>query len=702
MRLITNWRNATVADSEADALLDEATKLHVVSYQMQQGKSGDIKGGDKDIIKKFLQYHVDNAIPLVMHNGICFDVPLFEKLLGIKLDGLMLIDTMALSWYLNTERKVHGLDSFLSDYGIEKPKIDDWEGLTYEKYRNRCSEDVKINKALWEDFKYRLTEMYAEVKRLVDAKLVGGTRTSSEEEIYLDRYINNSTVDQYIDRVLTFLMHKMSITRLKEETKCIMDKPALQGLGGELGGLLEAAKEELEVLMPPVPIYGSTKNKPKKPFKKDGTPSAHGISWDDALSKIGKVDDNGTPIAEWKEEGEAIKILTGYDNANIGSVSQVKSFLFSHGWVPRSFKFVKDKDAMNAWADSGFKKHLKPKARMVPQISIDGESGKELCESVQELAEDVPSIRVLARYGLIKNRRDTVKGFLERMGDGDTLRAGTGGFTNTLREKHRGVVNLPGVGKAYGKGIRGAFIAKKGYILEGSDLNSLEDRVKHHFMLPHDPEYVATMMAEDYDPHILMALTAKMIDQQQFDAFKGGNKSPDVAIARSAGKQTNYAAVYNSGAETLSQSCGLPVSKCKELLDAYWKLNWSVKKIAEEQVVFKDSLGNKWLVNPVNGFCYSLRKDSDRFSTLCQGTGSFFFDMWVDNVVELMYTTFGVKRISLLMHDEFMCMFKDTIGNRDKMAKITHDSIKMVNDEYLLRRPLGCDVQFGRRYSDIH
>jgi hypothetical protein len=68
----------------------------------------------------------------------------------------------------------------------------------------------------------------------------------------------------------------------------------------------------------------------------------------------------------------------------------------------------------------------------------------------------------------------------------------------------------------------------------------------------------------------------------------------------------------------------------KTLHEAYWKLNWSVKAIAEEQVVITDSRGDKWLVNPVNGFCYSLRKDSDRFSTLAQGTGSYFFEKYND------------------------------------------------------------------------
>ena len=153
MKQITNWRKATVADIEADALLDEATKIHVLSYHLFGGNAGSLSGSELERVIKFFNYHLDDKIPVIMHNGISYDIPLVEKLLGLDLSNLMVIDTLSLSWYLNTERNSHGLDSFFEDYGIAKPKIDDWENLTYDEYKHRCEEDVKINVALWEDFK---------------------------------------------------------------------------------------------------------------------------------------------------------------------------------------------------------------------------------------------------------------------------------------------------------------------------------------------------------------------------------------------------------------------------------------------------------------------------------------------------------------------------------------------------------------------
>ena len=175
-----------------------------------------------------------------------------------------------------------------------------------------------------------------------------------------------------------------------------------------------------------------------------------------------------------------------------------------------------------------------------------------------------------------------------------------------------------------------------------------------------------------------------------------------VSAARKKGKTTNYASVYNAGAAKIAQAAGVSLAEGKALHEAYWKLNWSVKAIAEDQVVIRDSKGGKWLVNPINGFCYSLRKESDRFSTLAQGTGSFFFDMWVDEILEEQQRRYGRKTLTGSFHDENVLVIKDLQKYRDEFAEIISWAIEQVNLKYKLRRKLGCDTQFGQRYSDIH
>lgn len=713
MKKITNWRVATVADFEADGLLDEATKLHVLSYQLDNKGVNSFHGTEEaERIKAFFRYHLEKKIPIVMHSGISYDIPLAEKLLGIDLSEIMLIDSLALSWYLNPNRPKHGLDSFHEDYGIEKPKIDDWENLSYEEYRHRCQEDVKINKALWEDLKARLIDMYTLAQAEINAGKVGGKRMSEDEEIYLDQFVGSS-VDEAIDRLLTFLMFKMDCARLQEKTRWDVDVELLESSIQELTEEGKRAKAELESVMPVVPKYVDRK-KPAKPFKKNGDLSASGEAWEEVKKLIESkaTDEHGNPMVKPSNKEGVVKLLTSYEEPNGNSPEQIKAFLYSKGWIPQSFKYEKDEEAFNKWIASKPRegashqawkawKAARPEERAIPQITIAGDEGKELCPSLEELAEEVPEIRVYAKYCVLKHRLGVLNGFKRDMRNGK-LQARIAGLTNTLRMQHAEIVNLAGVDKLYGKIIRGVLIAGEGKISLGSDLSSLEDRVKHHFMLPHDPEYVATMQEDDFDPHILMALIAKMITQEEYDEFKKGNKTANAKAARKKGKTTNYASVYNAGAAKIAQAAGVPVKEGEILHEAYWKLNWSVKAIAEEQVVIKDSKGNKWLVNPVNGFCYSLRKESDRFSTLAQGTGAFFFDMWLDNCLTEMNKRYGAKTLTGQFHDEHIFVVRNKEKFIEEFKEIIQLSIDKVNEDFKLRRKLGCETQVGYRYSDIH
>ena len=698
MKLITNWRNATVADIESDGLLNEATKIHVLSYKLFDKDVGSIEGSNKERLIKFFNYHIDNRLPVVMHNGICFDSPLAEKILGVDLSKLMVIDTLGISWYLNTNRPKHGLDSFLEDYGIAKPKVEDWSNLTYEEYKHRCEEDVKINTALWEDFQSRLFDMYWKAKKAIDSGDADCKRIKGEE-CYLDSLKNTLTVDQHIDRILTFICHKVYIARLKEKTRFKLDEDLNNENILKLEALIKAAADELESVMPKVAKY-TTKNLPAKMFKKNGDISATGISWNETKEKIGKKDELGNDIAVWVDS-TTIKVLNKYEDPNINSSQQIKDFLFSKGWKPQTFKFDVDEEAKAIWAANRYRKDLKPVPRKIPQLNIEGENGKELCPSVLMLADEVPEIMAYAKYSVIKHRYGILTGFKRDAVDG-WVKGRVRGFTNTLREQHTELTNLPSVGKPYGDFIRGALIAESGNILCGSDMSSLEDRVKHHFMIPHDPEYVSTMMDANYDPHVTTALFAGMITKEEFDQFMQGNKTDKVKTARKAGKVTNYAAVYGSGAETLARSSGLSVAECKTLLEGYWKLNWSVEAIADEQCVIECDKGLKWLVNPLNGFLYNIRSDKDRFSTLCQGTGSYLFDMWVDKFLTKMEETWGVKKLTFTAHDELVISFRDNQTNSSKVKQLLKLAVQEVNVEYKLRRELDVDVQFGYRYSDIH
>lgn len=712
MKAIYNWRQATVFDLESDGLLNEVSKIHVIACKLKDKPINLIRGDNHTQIKKFLQWHLDKKIPLVAHNGISYDIPAMEKILEIDLSELMVIDSLALSWYLNPHRLKHGLGTFHEDYGIEKPPVDDWTGLTYEEYAHRCTEDVKINTALWEDLMDRLEDLYMRAQVEIDSGSVGGKRMFDGEEIYLDRFVGDE-VENGVNRILTFLMFKMDCARLQEKTRWLVDEELLDSSIATLSEEGIKAKAELESVMPIVPKYTDRKA-PAKPFKKNGELSESGKNWEEVKKLVAskRVDEHGNPMTKPSDKEGVVKVLTSYEEPNGNSPTQIKAFLFSKGWVPQTFKYERDDVAFSKWIASKPRegsprgawtrwKDARPQERAIPQITIGGEEGKELCPSLEDLAEEVPEIRVYAKYCVLKHRLGVLNGFKSNMYDGK-LQARINGFTNTLRVQHAEIVNLPGVDKLYGDIVRGVLIAGKGRVSCGSDLSSLEDRTKHHFMLPHDPDYVSTMQDPDFDPHILMALTAKMVTEKEYEDFKAGIKSDNAKASRKKGKTTNYASVYNAGAAKIAQAAGVSEEEGKILHTAYWELNWSVKAIAEEQVVITDRQGGKWLVNPINGFCYALRKESDRFSTLAQGTGSFFFDMWVDNILEAQQAKWGKKTLTGSFHDEQVLVIKDNEKFKAQVKQIIADAIEKVNVDFKLRRKLGCETQFGQRYADIH
>src|SRR6187402_277554 len=133
-----------IADIEADGLLDTITKIHCLSYC--DTTTGLVCSTSyQDQIKDFF---LQEDVTLIMHNGINYDIPAIEKIYGIKVK-CKVWDSLAISWILFPERDRHGLQYWGETFGIEKPKIDDWEGLSVKEYIHRCEEDVKINWQLW-------------------------------------------------------------------------------------------------------------------------------------------------------------------------------------------------------------------------------------------------------------------------------------------------------------------------------------------------------------------------------------------------------------------------------------------------------------------------------------------------------------------------------------------------------------------------
>jgi len=220
---------------------------------------------------------------------------------------------------------------------------------------------------------------------------------------------------------------------------------------------------------------------------------------------------------------------------------------------------------------------------------------------------------------------------------------------------------------------------------------SLEDTTKRHYMKPLDPDYVAEMSKEGFDPHLDLAKHAGVITQNDIDMHNSGERS--LKALRKNYKVVNYSATYGIGASKLARETGMSLSEAANLLEAFWSRNWSVEALAKSLEV-REVNGSMWLKNPVSGFWYSLRSDKDRFSTLNQGTGVFCFDSWLAICIKN-----GIKAIGQF-HDEVIALVPN--GQEEETATIMKGAIQRLNTKLALNVPLDVDPQFGNNYAEIH
>jgi len=448
--------------------------------------------------------------------------------------------------------------------------------------------------------------------------------------------------------------------------------------------LLQQQEEKVEQLKQAMPKVKKTKwqNKPKNTHKLDGTLSVAGENWYKACKE------NGLNPATVKED--KLKVFSHWEDPNPNSSDQVKSWLYELGWKPCTYKFVRDK----ATGDE----------RQIEQVRKDG----ELTPSVLRLKEDTPEVEILEGLTIIQHRLGIFQGFIdcairecdripvlrsETLEVGEPkyyLRAEIGGLTNTLRFKHKKpLVNLPGVDRPWGKEVRGCLIADEGEVFIGADMTSLEDTTKRHYIYPLDPYYVEEMSKEGFDPHLDLALHAGAITKQQLEDHKSGKQPLD--MLRKKYKAANYSCVYGVGKAKLARETGMSQKEAAKVIEDYWKRNWAVKKVAQDQFT-KEVGGYTWLKNPVSGFWHELRYDKDRWSTTNQSTAVYVFDSWLARARLKGYNG------AMQYHDETAASVADESRSREALKY----GLNKLNEDLNLNVSFGIDVKTGRDYHEVH
>lgn len=569
------------------------------------------------------------------HNIVLYDFKVLEKLLEIKMPNSF-IDTLILSWYLFPKAPEHGLEWWGNYFKYPKVSISDWSLLSYEEYTKRCERDVEINNLLWEKQINLLNKLYE----------------------------NNP------EKIIKYLMFKIYSIKIQHENPLKLDIPFLKENLKKLNKIYKEKKEKLETILPKIPKFGSITY--KNYIKKDNT---YYTKKDPEFNEL---------IALGYTINEKITIpkITGFNLPNGNSQSQIKNYLFSIGWEPLWYK----KSILKSGEIS-----------KSPQISKENGNSGEICESITSMYDKYPELESLESMGVLKHRIGVLKGFLRDQVNGYIV-ADIAGITPTLRIRHKGVANLVGFGKPYWEEIRGNFISDKNQLMCGSDISSLENSAKEHFMYFYDPDYVKKIRVKGYDSHLSLGVLANLITKEEAEYYKNKEnekteKYKEIHKKRSIAKTAGFGLLYGAYPPKISESTKLPIKEAENLFNAYWEMNKSVKQAAED---FKRKRVNNqdWVYNPVSGFWLSLRNEKDIFNLINQETGSYIFDLFLKEVSKKI-------KVNFQYHDELMFTFDNNISKED-IKKYLFKCIKIVNEKIKLNVPINIDVKFGTRYNECH
>lgn len=619
-----------IFDIEGDGLVP--TKIYCLCYYDEVTKSsGSIT--DYEEMKTVLL----SSEKLIGHKIITFDIPVLERILNIDLSKKDVIDTLGLSWYLYQDRKKHGLEHWGVELGVEKPVIKDWINLSIDEYIKRCEEDVKINTLLY-------------FKQLE----------------YLNKLYKNTK------SILKYIRFKLECAREAEEIRWKLD---IEKTEANLRYFTEESDKRLSALslaMPPNVKYRTLK-KPSNLYKKDGSLSIAGVSWLDNLMLQNKD----------FETTESLQIVQSEELGNPNSNTQMKSWLYSLGWIPKTYK-------------------ANEKNEQVAQIYT---ADKQVCESVKLLYENNPVLTNLDSLSVISHKIGLLEGFLKCQENG-YVRARVSGFTNTMRFKHSEIVNLP---KAFeeqdkrkrsymdGVYIRECLSCEDDELLCGSDMSALEDTTKQHYIYKYDPDYVTQMRTPGFDPHLEIAVLANMMTPEEAEEHKlydktEGKEGKSHKATRYLAKTTNFSATYGVGVDKLMSASGMNRERATNLLKTYWKRNKAIILVANSFNT-KRIDDQTWLLNPVSKFWYPLRYEKDRFSTGNQGLASFCFDCYVKEIRKK-------YKVCAQFHDEVVIPIKN--HQKEELKQYLTKCIEKVNTNLGLNVPLGISMDFGKNYAQIH
>jgi hypothetical protein len=456
---------------------------------------------------------------------------------------------------------------------------------------------------------------------------------------------------------------------------------------------IQAIEAEVNPQLPGRPLNsGEMKawTPPKIQFKNDGSPSAACRKWFDSVrysAERGKWY-GAKVVAEWNPE-EALEFQLPFNEPithilpmTIANQGALKDWVISLGWKPTiwNYKQISNGPGKKRLARDDRGKLIKT----TPKFHDKG----RVCPGLERLGEKFTLVHLIAEYMSLRNRRSTLwneekgTGWLanKRLAFDGRLPSASSGLTNTKRQKHTIIANVPRVGTLMGAEMRSLFVASPGKVMVGADANGLEARIKGHFTYAYDGgEYARKLLDPDFDEH---SENAALWDCSRNDA-----KSP------------GYALQYNAQAPKFSETLGVPLKLGQAYYDAYWETNWALRSAIEETEGEFDKNFQKYITT-IDGSKIVTRARHSVFNAKCQSAGAKLMDM-AGILLEdsLQDTAIDAERL-IYYHDEYQ--YEVAPAWADDLGALMCVAIERAGEHFQMNVPFAGAYTVGKNWAETH
>lgn len=296
------------------------------------------------------------------------------------------------------------------------------------------------------------------------------------------------------------------------------------------------------------------------------------------------------------------------------------------------------------YSSTAFYNIVKRRGRAIPSSPQLKDTRGNLCPNLERL--EAETAKLIVKWLSLRNRRTTIKSFDKNTGwlnnsrllrDGRLPTASTG-LTNTLRQKHHVVCNIPKPDDSVilGKEVRGLFIAPEGYCCVGTDCCGIEGRAMGEAAWAFDGGSYAKEIL-DGDIHSKNA--------------KAFTKAVGREVGRGEGKGPFYAGIYGCQDQKMAQLLGVDPSIGGRVIEALWSVAPGLKKCKEALEQYWLASGKKYIM-AINGAKIFTRSKHSLLNALLQSTDALLMDWaccWIDK--EIKARNLDAKRW-IYYHDE--------------------------------------------------